>query len=225
MDTDTPPPGEEKVFDHTLSLLLDTSPKVLTNLYNAEDSTREVYSDRFVFELLQNARDAAARSTSPAPKVRFQLTPDAFSLQAACPFHRESYEAITGIGKSEKNRSENAAAVGVRLIGRKGIGFKSVLRVRAVLSLQPLGRRAPLSGRVGSRRIRKLCMSASTELTALRSLLNPAEARVSKSAIAAAGLRQVAREDFGERGVSRDESLDHLPVMMLRRGGRHRRAT
>ena len=219
MDTDTPPPGEEKVFDHTLSLLLDTSPKVLTDLYNAEDSTREVYSDRFVFELLQNARDAAARSTSTAPKVRFQLTPDALLVaNHGAPFTNEGYEAITGIGKSEKNRSENAAAVGVRLIGRKGIGFKSVLRVSRrpqIFSRWAPGHRFQVE--FGSPRIRKLCMSAIDGAeTALRSLLNPAEARVFEKRHGGGRLRDRSLvRNFGERGVSRDELLDHLPVMML----------
>ena len=73
MSREEEPPRSEEVFRNTLSGLLDNTAKALTDLFAAEDNTRQVYSDRFVFELLQNARDAAARGTPSSPRVRIEI--------------------------------------------------------------------------------------------------------------------------------------------------------
>src|SRR5207247_3219550 len=114
---------EERVFLDTLGELLDNTPKALTDLHAAEGHTRSIQSDRFVFELLQNARDAAARAGSyrPSPRVLLRLHSDTLLVaNDGAPFSAAGYNAIRGIGKSPKPGDYSDAPAP---IGRKVIGF------------------------------------------------------------------------------------------------------
>jgi hypothetical protein len=153
-------PSEEEVFLATIKELVGNRPSTLTDLHAAEESVRQVYSDRFVFELLQNARDAAALVRGCRARVLLLLRDDALVVaNDGAPFTRKGIEGIKGFGKSSK--SGEAVEFGpetMRLIGRKGIGFKSVLQVShrpAVFGRGVGGRRVALE--FGSPRIASLC--------------------------------------------------------------------
>ncbi len=82
-------------------------------------STVEKYPDpvHFVYELLQNAEDQGAT------EAKFVLSADKLVfLHNGKPFTRADVENITGIGNSDKTQEAN-------LIGRFGIGFKSVFAI------------------------------------------------------------------------------------------------
>lgn len=79
---------------------------------------RQQYSGRYLFELLQNANDAAAES-GRGGQVRFQLTDEALLVaDNGVGFQREHIEAICTLGRSSKSAAKS--------IGYKGLGFKSV---------------------------------------------------------------------------------------------------
>ncbi len=215
--TTAAPPDQSQVFRDTLRALLDNQAKVLTDVRGAEDSTRQVYSDRFLFELLQNARDAAARGDHESPRALFLLTIDALIVaNDGAPFDRDGYEAITGIGQSRKGGAEPSE--GPRLIGRKGIGFKSVLRVSQ--RPQVFGRTRDggrLAVEFGAPRIRSLCAAAAAaDESALRGLLSADEREWFEQdqggrALASSSLVR----SVGERGVGTAMLLDRLPVMLF----------
>lgn len=79
----------------------------------------------FLLELLQNADDNWYRaSTTPKMKITYRngtLRIDTNEIG----FRKTDVEAICSIGHSSKPGSQ----LGVRRIGEKGIGFKSVFRV------------------------------------------------------------------------------------------------
>ncbi len=80
------------------------------------NATVDKYADpsHFIFELLQNAEDAAASW------VRFELQPDRIIFEHdGRPFNRDDIEGITGIGNTTKLDDGHK-------IGCFGIGFKSV---------------------------------------------------------------------------------------------------
>src|SRR5256886_14833847 len=82
-------------------------------------STVEKYPDpvHFVYELLQNAEDQAAT------EAQFKLFSDHLDFRHnGNPFTRLDVENITGIGNSDKPKEAN-------MIGRFGIGFKSVFAI------------------------------------------------------------------------------------------------
>lgn len=164
-----PPPDARHVLLETLQNLLMNTPKALGDLYAAEENVRQVYSDRFVFELLQNARDAAARQPARwaaategerGPRALLRLDGDVLLVaNEGEPFTRGGYEAVTGIGRSPK-RGEPRAAGAPRLIGKKGIGFKSVLRVSGTPQVFSSFEGARLALAFGSPRIASLCARA-----------------------------------------------------------------
>ena len=98
-------PDERAVFRDTLHALLDNTPNALEDLYGAEESVRQIYSDRFVFELLQNARDAAARPRNAGVesgrlRALLLLTENALIVaNDGEPFTFLGYEALTGIAQ------------------------------------------------------------------------------------------------------------------------------
>ena len=82
------------------------------------DFVSEIYSDEghFVYELLQNAEDAGARTVS------FHLADDALTVtHDGKLFSRRNVWSITGVGNSDKNK--------LNAIGKFGLGFKSVFAV------------------------------------------------------------------------------------------------
>jgi hypothetical protein len=93
-----------------------------------EHLAQELYSDRthFIYELLQNAEDALARRRIEAPKsafptnVDFHLFPDRLELRHyGQPFDDGDIGSISDVFKSTKTED-------LSMIGKKGIGFKSV---------------------------------------------------------------------------------------------------
>jgi len=90
--------------------------------------SREIYSERthFIYELLQNAEDALAlrkllTPDSNAPTaVNFHLFPDRLEVRHfGQPFNDDDIRSISDVFKSNKANDPS-------MIGKKGIGFKSV---------------------------------------------------------------------------------------------------
>jgi len=78
-----------------------------------------LYSDssHFVYEILQNAEDAKAKS------ITFSLFPDKLEIiHDGAPFTFKDVESITSIGRSTKVEDITA-------IGKFGVGFKSVYAI------------------------------------------------------------------------------------------------
>lgn len=209
-------PNRDEVFLDTLAQLLGNTPKAITDIFGAEDNTRQVYSDRFLFELLQNARDAAARSPCEAPRVRIEIRPDALLVaNDGAPFELGGYEAVTGISKSPKRGS---VGNGPRLIGKKGIGFKSVLRVSQTPQIFANGGAGErFAVEFGSPRVRTLCEAALTgSIEALCAALSPAEAALTRTEIERIPLGSRSLLDrIGERGIDPATLLAQIPVMMF----------
>src|SRR5438552_7398307 len=211
-----PTPDAREVFLDTLRGLLDNTPKALGDLYAAEENVRQVYSDRFVSELLQNARDAAARRGRGRPRAMLALEGNVLLVaNDGEPFTRGGYEAITGIGRSPKTTPG-----GPKLIGKKGIGFKSVLRVSSapqVFSRDADGRMLALS--FGDAKVRRLAMRAlAREEAGFRDLLTPDEVAWFDEWLQERGV-DFARLSFPHAGGHDpslcDAILDRLPVMMF----------
>lgn len=77
-------------------------------------------SERFIFELIQNADDMPNEKHSGIVSVEFVLTEDfLIFMHNGSPFFRENVEAICDAGKSTKSLDTTKT-------GYKGIGFKSV---------------------------------------------------------------------------------------------------
>lgn len=112
--------------------------KALTDLFNADENTKQDYAGRFVFELLQNGADAylkawradASRFPLGKGKVSFVLTDRCLLVaNTGSPFSFEvtpgeplsSLESISRLGESTKES-------GVYM-GNKGIGFRAIYQV------------------------------------------------------------------------------------------------
>ncbi|MBM4401517.1 MAG: hypothetical protein FJ045_06170, partial [Crenarchaeota archaeon] len=98
----------EEWFEVTQRNGFDFSP-ILSGLYSD--------SSHFVYEILQNAEDAKAKS------ITFHLFDDRLEIEHdGIPFSFEDVQSITSIGKSTKVEDITA-------IGKFGVGFKSVYAV------------------------------------------------------------------------------------------------
>jgi hypothetical protein len=85
-----------------------------------EDYAHRAYADRLVYELAQNAADAAASSGVPG-RLRFVLTPQAlYAANTGAPLTAAGVESLSHLRASTKSGGA---------IGRFGVGFKAVLAV------------------------------------------------------------------------------------------------
>ncbi|MGF7078880.1 sacsin N-terminal ATP-binding-like domain-containing protein [Mucilaginibacter sp. UYCu711] len=90
----------------------------LENQAHSEHYLQEAYTDRYLFELIQNARDAA-KAANVQGEILINLTDKCLSItNNGMPFNEEGIRGVTLIGASSKESGE--------FIGFKGIGFKSV---------------------------------------------------------------------------------------------------
>ena len=102
---------------------LQNQPDALADIGRGEKYLKKDYKGRYVFELLQNIRDAYLQSGEGKDSVAlFHVTETALIVaNTGKPFDLESIESIRSIGKSTK--------VAPKFIGHKGIGFKSVFEI------------------------------------------------------------------------------------------------
>lgn len=89
------------------------------NKFDFDSLLAGLYNDpsHFIFEILQNAEDAAAKT------VKFELHDDRLEIfHNGKDFDADDINAITGIGLTTKKEDINA-------IGKFGVGFKSVFAI------------------------------------------------------------------------------------------------
>jgi len=100
------------------------------DLGKAEQSVRQEYAERYLFELLQNANDAIKDWIDLHPgaereadrRVRLVLTRNSLLVaNTGEPFRENNVRSICRLGKTTKSASKH--------VGHKGIGFKSVLGI------------------------------------------------------------------------------------------------
>jgi len=100
---------------------LKDSDDALQAIAESEKYLQQAYEGRYLFELIQNVRDAN-KEQETLGAVFIELTNEAlFIANSGAPFAEKGIRSITTIGRSPKNSQD--------FIGFKGIGFKSVLEV------------------------------------------------------------------------------------------------
>ncbi len=102
---------------------LQNQPDALADIGRGEKYLKKDYKGRYVFELLQNIRDAYLQSGEEKDSAAlFRVTETALIVaNTGKPFDLASIESIRSIGKSTK--------AAPKFIGHKGIGFKSVFEI------------------------------------------------------------------------------------------------
>ena len=111
----------EKVIDKIRIRRLSDSDDALSAIAESEKYLQQAYEGRFLFELIQNVRDANKKA-GMLGSVYIELKDDILSVSnTGAPFDEDGIVSITTIGKSPKKSQE--------FIGFKGIGFKSVQEV------------------------------------------------------------------------------------------------
>jgi hypothetical protein len=101
--------------------LTDTT-RSLETIANSEKILKQAYEGRFLFELIQNARDANKEVENEKGKVKIELNEnELIILNSGAPFSEKGIKSISTIGASPKDNK--------KYIGHKGIGFKSVLEI------------------------------------------------------------------------------------------------
>ncbi|MEH6682506.1 MAG: DUF3883 domain-containing protein [Sediminicola sp.] len=100
---------------------LGDSDAALKNIANSERYLQQAYEGRYLFELIQNVRDAN-KQVEMSGSVLIELTDGRLTISnTGSPFNESGINSITTIGDSPKESQE--------FIGFKGIGFKSVHEV------------------------------------------------------------------------------------------------
>lgn len=111
----------EKKVNDILKESLENNEKAFKNIANAEIILKQAYEGRYLFELIQNARDANKESGKDG-KVEIKLEDHILTISnTGGEFSLQGIESITNIGDSTKHSQE--------FIGHKGIGFKSILEI------------------------------------------------------------------------------------------------
>jgi hypothetical protein len=101
---------------------LTDSIRALKHIANSEKILKQAYEGRFLFELIQNARDANKEANNKNGKIKIILKNNELSvLNTGAPFSEKGIKSISTIGDSPKGKND--------YIGHKGIGFKSVLEI------------------------------------------------------------------------------------------------
>ncbi len=119
-----PSKHRKQEIEHMTSEALRNQPDALADIGRGERYLSQDYQNRYLFELLQNIRDAAAsgEQTEQTGKAFFAVTETALIVaNYGKPFTLESIHSIRSIGLSTKASEE--------FIGHKGIGFKSVFEI------------------------------------------------------------------------------------------------
>lgn len=110
----------KKIQDDRLS----DSDAALKNIASSEKYLQQSYEGRYLFELIQNVRDANKTSNTTG-SVFIELKDNTLSVSnTGAPFSEKGINSITTIGDSPKESQE--------FIGFKGIGFKSVFEVSEI---------------------------------------------------------------------------------------------
>lgn len=100
---------------------LSDSDDALQAIAESEKYLQQAYEGRYLFELIQNVRDAN-KEKNVKGSIFIELTRMALTVSnTGAAFGHKGVESITTIGRSPKNSQD--------FIGFKGIGFKSVLEI------------------------------------------------------------------------------------------------
>jgi len=115
--------NKKEEIQHITQEALKNQPDALADIGRGEQYLRQDYQGRYVFELLQNIRDAALSSENAEHSSAFFLVTETALIVAnyGKPFDLESIKSIRSIGLSTKSST--------KYIGHKGIGFKSVFEI------------------------------------------------------------------------------------------------
>ncbi|MFQ6041628.1 MAG: sacsin N-terminal ATP-binding-like domain-containing protein, partial [Candidatus Poribacteria bacterium] len=113
---------KEEIFKITKEALKN-QPDALADIGRGERYLRQDYQGRYVFELLQNIRDAALYNEDDGRSSAFFLVTRTALIVAnyGRPFDLDGIKSIRSIGLSTK--------ASTKYIGHKGIGFKSVFEI------------------------------------------------------------------------------------------------
>lgn len=111
----------KKLIERLQKERINDSAAGLKNSAEGEKYLQQSYEGRFLFELIQNARDANKISGING-KIAIKVTQNSISISnTGKAFDNKGIEGITLIGSSTKS--------GQGFIGFKGIGFKSILEI------------------------------------------------------------------------------------------------
>lgn len=111
----------ESIIKKIQDVRLHDSDAALKNIASSEKYLQQSYEGRYLFELIQNVRDAN-KTTNTTGSVFIELKDNILSVSnTGAPFSEKGINSITTIGDSPKESQE--------FIGFKGIGFKSVVEV------------------------------------------------------------------------------------------------
>lgn len=110
-------------FNMCFNEYINSTDKINTRIisdFNSENQTREDYRGREIYEMLQNAEDAGAEAKSHI-EVVIDYSDDIISIanKGGRPFSDEGFASILRANQSSK--------IEERLIGNKGLGFRSIL--------------------------------------------------------------------------------------------------
>ncbi|HIE26886.1 TPA: DUF3883 domain-containing protein [Candidatus Poribacteria bacterium] len=113
---------KEEIFNITKEALKN-QPDALADIGRGEQYLRQDYQGRYVFELLQNIRDAALAAEDDKNSSAFFFVTETALIIAnyGKPFDLDGIKSIRSIGLSSK--------ASTKYIGHKGIGFKSVFEI------------------------------------------------------------------------------------------------
>jgi hypothetical protein len=111
----------KKKVSELYAIALRTPISGLETIAQAELYLQQAYEGRFLFELIQNVRDANKKLEEQGD-IYIELRGDALTIaNTGTEFDEQGIDAVSTIGRSDK-RSQD-------LIGFKGIGFKSVQEI------------------------------------------------------------------------------------------------
>ena len=109
------------LIENIQSLRLKDSDDALKNIASSEKYLQQAYEGRYLFELIQNVRDAN-KTIDSTGSVFIELTENLLTISnTGAPFNEKGVNSITTIGDSPKDSQD--------FIGFKGIGFKSVYEI------------------------------------------------------------------------------------------------
>ncbi len=110
-----------EIVDRVREERLNDTDAALKNIGSSEKYFRDAYEGRYLFELIQNVRDANKVSNSIG-SVFIELKDNTLIISnTGAPFSERGVISVTTIGDSTKDSQD--------FIGFKGIGFKSVQEI------------------------------------------------------------------------------------------------